>query len=79
MKHRYSKRGRILESSSAEADLRVKLDTNLQYNPTAQPTRTFVLRGASGNMKVALLPNMALTPSEAESVVTGMKPKTKKS
>lgn len=35
LKHRHSKGGRILESSSAEGDLRVKLDMNLQYDLTA--------------------------------------------
>lgn len=35
LKHRHSKAGRILESSNADRDLRVKLDMNLQYDTAA--------------------------------------------
>lgn len=43
LKHRHPKGGRILESSNAGGDLRVKLDMNLQYDLTAWPASAVVL------------------------------------
>lgn len=43
LKHRHPKGGRILESSNARGDLRVKLDMNLQYDLTAWPASAVVL------------------------------------